>query len=205
MDPSEIKISAEPSQSHPETCKFTVDRPVYPDGSVYFASAKQIVGSPLAEKLFNHQDLGVAELLIADETVTVTLNRQGYVDWQTEGRKVADLIRQQLCSDEPAVSEKIRDTIPPESDIQQQVQQVLDTRINPAVAAHGGRVALLDVKGNRVYLQFSGGCQGCGMADVTLKHGVERAIREEVPAVGQILDTTDHAGGKNPYFASSRR
>ena len=205
MDPSEIKISAEPSQAHPETCKFTLDRPVYADGSVFFSTADQTAGSPLAEKLFNDADLDVADLMIADEVVTISLKGQGDVDWQIAGKKIADMIRQQLCSGEAAVSDKIKETLPSEGDIQKQVQQVLDTEINPAVAAHGGHVSLLDVKANRIYLEFGGGCQGCGMVDVTLKHGVEKAIREKIPAIGQILDTTDHASGKNPYYSPSKK
>jgi Fe/S biogenesis protein NfuA len=56
-----------------------------------------------------------------------------------------------------------------------------------------------------VFLEFGGGCQGCGMINVTLKYGVERTIREEVPEVGEILDTTDHASGRNPYYAPSSK
>ncbi|MCH9021914.1 MAG: NifU family protein [Planctomycetes bacterium] len=143
--------------------------------------------------------------MIADEVVTISLKGQGDVDWQIAGKKIADMIRQQLCSGEAAVSDKIKETLPSEGDIQKQVQQVLDTEINPAVAAHGGHVSLLDVKANRIYLEFGGGCQGCGMVDVTLKHGVEKAIREKIPAIGQILDTTDHASGKNPYYSPSKK
>ena len=64
---------------------------------------------------------------------------------------------------------------------------------------------LLDVNNNTVFLEFGGGCQGCGMVSVTLKYGVERAIRDEVPEVGDILDTTDHASGRNPYYAPSTK
>jgi Fe/S biogenesis protein NfuA len=81
---------------------------------------------------------------------------------------------------------------------------LLDTAINPAVAGHGGMVSLLDVKDNTVYLQMGGGCQGCGAADVTLRQGVERMIREEVPEVLEIIDLTDHAAGQNPYYAASK-
>ena len=82
---------------------------------------------------------------------------------------------------------------------------MLDTAINPAVAGHGGMVSLLDVKDNTVYLQMGGGCQGCGMADVTLRQGVERMIREEVPEVLEIIDLTDHAAGQNPYYTASKQ
>jgi Fe/S biogenesis protein NfuA len=58
----------------------------------------------------------------------------------------------------------------------------------------------VDVKKNSVYLKLGGGCQGCGSAHMTLKMGVERVIREQIPEVGEILDATDHAAGHNPYF-----
>ncbi len=84
------------------------------------------------------------------------------------------------------------------------VQAVLDTQINPSVAGHGGYVALLDVKGSTAYIALGGGCQGCGMADVTLKQGIEVAIRNAVPEIEQVLDTTDHAAGENPYYQPSK-
>jgi Fe/S biogenesis protein NfuA len=84
------------------------------------------------------------------------------------------------------------------------VQQVIDTRINPGVAMHGGYVSLLDVKDDIVYIALGGGCQGCGMVDVTLKQGIEVMIREAVPEIRQVVDTTDHAGGTNPYYQPSK-
>ncbi len=86
----------------------------------------------------------------------------------------------------------------------QKVQEVLDTKINPAVASHGGFVALLDVKDGTAYIQLGGGCQGCGMVDVTLKQGIEVVLKEEVPEIREVVDTTDHAGGTNPYYQPSK-
>ena len=80
------------------------------------------------------------------------------------------------------------------------VREVLDSRINPSVAAHGGHIALIDVRGPRVFLRLEGGCQGCGMADVTLKQGIEAEIKGAVPEIEEILDVTDHAAGSNPYY-----
>lgn len=85
--------------------------------------------------------------------------------------------------------------------VAERVQQLLDRELNPAVAAHGGRISLVGVKDNRVYLAFGGGCHGCGMVDVTLKHGVEARIRELIPEVVEVVDTTDHATGENPFYA----
>ena len=84
------------------------------------------------------------------------------------------------------------------------VQELIDTMINPAIAGHGGYVDLIDVQDNRVYLQMGGGCQGCGAADVTLKSGIERLIRDELPEVVEVLDTTDHASGANPYYTPGK-
>lgn len=84
------------------------------------------------------------------------------------------------------------------------VQEIIDTRVNPGIASHGGFVVLLDVKDDTAFVRLGGGCQGCGMADVTLKQGVEVMIKEAVPEIKQVIDTTDHAGGKNPYYQPSK-
>jgi Fe/S biogenesis protein NfuA len=84
------------------------------------------------------------------------------------------------------------------------VQELIDNTINPAVAGHGGFVELLDVRENKVYLAMGGGCQGCGAADITLKAGIERLIREEIPEIEEVLDATDHSAGSNPYYQSGK-
>ena len=96
--------------------------------------------------------------------------------------------------------------LPPElsGPVVEKVQQVIEQQINPAVASHGGYVSLIDVKDNVVYVQLGGGCQGCGMADITLKQGIEVAIKEAVPEITAILDVTEHADGENPYYQPSK-
>jgi Fe/S biogenesis protein NfuA len=84
------------------------------------------------------------------------------------------------------------------------VQKVLDDDINPAVGQHGGWVTLQDVKDGVAYIQLGGGCQGCGMADVTLKQGIEVRIKEAVPSVRDVVDSTDHAGGSNPFYKPAK-
>ena len=86
----------------------------------------------------------------------------------------------------------------------QAIKQVLDERINPAIAGHGGHISLIDVKDNQAYVRLEGGCQGCGMADVTLKQGVEVEIKNAVPSIIAVLDVTDHAGGSNPYYSPGK-
>ena len=90
------------------------------------------------------------------------------------------------------------------TELKTRVQELIDSMINPAVAGHGGFVELVDVQDNRVYLQMGGGCQGCGAADVTLKQGIERLIKEEIPEVAEVLDATDHSAGTNPYYTPGK-
>lgn len=84
-----------------------------------------------------------------------------------------------------------------------EIQRLIDTQVNPGVATHGGFVELLDVKENRAYVRMGGGCQGCGLASVTLKQGVEAMLRQHYPDI-EVIDTTDHAGGTNPYYQPAK-
>lgn len=196
---ADIKITADPVSN--AICKFTVDRPVYPDSSFYFASKERAKGSHLAERLFEIPT--VRSVLISHDRVVV--NKAGMEEWPTIGRQIGAAIRAHLATELPAVSEELRATIPPAEVIRQRVQEVLDTRINPSVASHGGHVGLMGVEGNTVFLKLGGGCQGCGQADVTLKQGIEVEIHAAVPEVGDILDTTDHGAGRNPYYSPSKK
>jgi len=86
-----------------------------------------------------------------------------------------------------------------------QVAQVLAEAVNPAIASHGGRAELVSVEGTVAYLKLGGGCQGCGMAQVTLTQGIERILRESIPELTDIVDVTDHASGADPYYERSKK
>ena len=194
----DIRITAEPKDN--STCRFVVDRPIYPDGSAFFGNKERASGSGLAEKLFAIE--GVSSVMIQDNLVTVTAASGG--NWMPIAKQVGTTIRAVLGSGEKAVSDAVLSSIPDADVIKKRVQSILDQEINPAVAAHGGWVELIDVKRNEVFIRMGGGCQGCGMADVTLKQGVERSIREAIPEVGAIMDTTHHASGRNPYYSPAK-
>lgn len=190
-------MTAEPAPTG-RACKFVVDRPVC-DGAAYFPNAEAARHSPLAERIFKFET--VTGVLLSGNTVTV--NAGPFDDWRPIARQIAMQIREHLGSGAPAVDEEYRKSVSGrEADLRARVAEVLDGQINPAIAAHGGVIHLIDVKGNTVYLQMSGGCQGCASSTATLRLGVESAIREAVPEVGEILDVTDHAAGANPYYAS---
>ena len=85
-------------------------------------------------------------------------------------------------------------------EVADRVAQVIDRQINPAIAQHGGMAMLDRVEGDVAYVRLGGGCQGCGMATVTLDQGIESAILQAVPEIRQVVDVTDHAAGESPYY-----
>ncbi|MGH9111530.1 MAG: NifU family protein [Acidimicrobiales bacterium] len=82
----------------------------------------------------------------------------------------------------------------------EKVRQLLDGQINPALAMHGGFAALERVEGDVVYVTMGGGCQGCAVSAMTLREGISRSIKEAIPEVTEVIDSTDHAMGENPYY-----
>jgi Fe/S biogenesis protein NfuA len=80
------------------------------------------------------------------------------------------------------------------------VKHVIEMQVNPAIASHGGSVNFVEVRDDVVYLEMMGGCQGCGMAAVTLAQGIRRIIMEGVPEVRDIVDVTNHEAGDKPYY-----
>jgi len=85
-------------------------------------------------------------------------------------------------------------------EISKAVADIIESEVNPAVASHGGHVELMGVEDGKAVIVFGGGCQGCGMADVTLKQGVETMIKDHVPSIAEVIDATDHAAGTNPFY-----
>ncbi len=108
-------------------------------------------------------------------------------------------------SPSPAVSGAGPSTAAPTGPVAERVIHVLDQQINPAIAAHGGHAELVAVEDDTAYLRLSGGCQGCGMASVTLSQGIEVALRESVPEISRVVDVTDHASGANPYYEAAKK
>ncbi|HEX9780501.1 MAG TPA: NifU family protein [bacterium] len=192
-----IKIEAHLEPSEPEVCKLTIDRTLLAEGSVSFTDPESAKGSGLAEKLF--QEAKVHGVRIAGNTLTVTKHDEQ--DWRVTAAQIAGVIRAHLGSGEPAVSEQLLARRAPDFELMRRIRELFDSKVNPAIAQHGGFVELTDVREGNVYLRMGGGCHGCGMANVTLRHGIEAMLREQLPEIKDIYDTTDHASGTNPYFA----
>jgi Fe/S biogenesis protein NfuA len=91
------------------------------------------------------------------------------------------------------------------SELAQRVLAVLEQQVNPSIAMHGGRADLVAVEESVAYLRLSGGCQGCGLATVTLSQGIEVALRDSVPEITSVVDVTDHASGTNPFYEPAKK
>ena len=85
------------------------------------------------------------------------------------------------------------------------VRGVLDAEVNPVIAAHGGQVVLVGVDRGWIHVRLEGGCQGCSLAEVTIRQGIEPLLRARVPELVGLADVTDHAAGTDPYFSAEKR
>jgi Fe-S cluster biogenesis protein NfuA len=93
----------------------------------------------------------------------------------------------------------------PQGDLDTRIRGCIDNEVNRMVAAHGGRVSVVDVEEGRVRLRLEGGCQGCSLAQVTIRQGIERLLRARVPDVISVVDITDHEAGENPFYPRGKR
>lgn len=88
-----------------------------------------------------------------------------------------------------------------EGTVEERIRQLLDRQVNPALAAHGGFASLVKVEGEVAHVAMGGGCQGCAVSAMTLRDGIQAAILANVPEITEVVDTTDHAAGENPFYS----
>jgi len=194
-DISEIKITGQPTLD-PNVCKFIVDHPISSDRTVICRNPEMADGSPLLVALFNIE--GVREIMVTGNTLTIA--KDTFDTWPEMGRKIGAAIRETIKSGQPLIDPDFKKKLPSEEKIREAIEKLFEEEVNPAIASHGGRVELADVEGTKIYLRLGGGCQGCSSATVTLRQGIEKAIRAALPDVTEIHDITDHAAGANPYY-----
>ena len=203
---AEVRITAEPIDNG--RCKFLVSEPVHAGGVRRFASPDEARGSPLAEAIFAIPGADVSEVIVSGNLVTVV--KRSPAPWPAVGKAVGQAIRAALAAGRPAVASKPTAPVTPGSAtaddaLYERVADLFDSQVNPMVARHGGRVELIDVQDAVVMVRMGGGCQVCGMADVTLRQGIEAMLQQHVPEVKGIVDITDHTAGSNPYFAAAKK
>ena len=195
----EIRIKAEPIDT--ERCRFVVSEPLLEGGARRFASAEEAKGSPLAEALFGIA--GISEVVISGGAITVAKTTP--TPWPATGKQVGAAIRAAVAAGGPLIAEAPPVSSEDDARLYGRVADLFEAEINPAVARHGGTVELIDVQDAMVLLRMGGGCQGCGMADVTLRQGIEVLLKKHVPEIRGLIDVTDHSAGSNPYVTASKK
>jgi Fe-S cluster biogenesis protein NfuA len=203
---TDVRITAEPIDNG--RCKFLVSEPLHAGGVRRFASPDEARGSPLAEAIFAIPGADVSEVIVSGNLVTVV--KRSPAAWPVVGKAVGQAIRAALAAGQPAVASKPAapaqaGTATGDDALYERVVDLFESQVNPMVARHGGRVELIDVQDAVVMVRMAGGCQGCGMADVTLRQGIEAMLNQHVPEVKGIVDITDHTAGSNPYFAAAKK
>ena len=194
-----ISIRAETSLADPDTCKFTVSRSLHPGGPFFFGNKERAAGSPLGERLFALP--GVANVLIAESVVTI--GKEPSASWSGLKAAIGTAIRTQLLTGVPAILEMAAYASTQgrsDAELGVVVQQLLDKEVNRSIANHGGKISLVDVRQGKLFISMSGGCQGCASSQVTLRQGFEVMVKRVAPEIVEIVDATDHAAGKKPFY-----
>ena len=195
-----ITISAEPLDE--ARYRFLVSEPVHAigPGAYRFESRADAAGVPVAEAVLGVP--GIAEVVLTDDGVEV--EKDPSFEWCDLEEQVQYAVRTALAgmgAPAPLAAPQAMD----DDTMYDVVAEVFRREINPSVASHGGAVELIDVQDATVVLRMQGGCQGCGMANVTLRQGIEGTLKRVLPELKGIQDVTDHAAGSNPYFAAQSK
>ena len=195
-----MRIRAESSPADPHSMRFVLDRDVQDAALASFPDATAAQGAPLAEALFAIS--GVKMVDVSGAVVAVVKTDDS--NWNDLKHPVADALRASLAHSSAPLGQAVKafGQARNDNEIHLAVQEVLDLKANPAIAAHGGHVSVIDVKDGVVSMLMSGGCQGCAASAATLRGGVETMIRAAVPEVRDIIDVTDHAAGETPFYSS---
>lgn len=190
----DIKIRAIPKPD-PHVCDFVLENNIIEQGAARFDATNKST-SPLAQEIFSCGP--IQTITVIGNTITVTQNQQQ--PWQVLGKEIGPAIRRAFASGLPLLPESAFKKSAEENTLKQKVLDLIASRINPAVASHGGFIELVDILGRDAVVRMGGGCQGCASSAATLKQGIEKTFRDELPEIGEVIDATDHTSGANPYY-----
>ncbi|MDF3130673.1 NifU family protein [Kiritimatiellaeota bacterium B1221] len=195
----EIRIRGEFTPD-PNSCRFIVSQEVFPDDWTFqFKSPEDAPGSALIAAIFAVE--GIVDVKILKDTFTITKNSPE--PWPKVAAKLIPILKAQISGGERVLDESKRETLknaPLDANVTEIIEKILAENINPALASHGGWVKLTRIEGQDVFVEMGGGCQGCASSRATMKFGIERAIKDAVPSVRNVIDATDHEAGDNPYY-----
>jgi Fe-S cluster biogenesis protein NfuA len=172
------------STPNPATLKFLPGRDVMGFSTADFASAATAARSPLATALFGLP--GVARVFLGGDFITVT--RTDELSWQALKPQVLGVIMDHFVSGLPVIEGAgddlgEEDIDPADREVVEQIKELIDTRVRPAVAGDGGDIVFRGFRDGVVRLHMQGSCSGCPSSSATLKHGIENMLRHYVPEV----------------------
>ncbi len=194
-----LRIRAQPSPRDPDAMRFLLDAPVQ-QGAGPASFDGPGADAPLARALFAVD--GVRRVEVTGESIHV--RKSPDAQWQDMKSPIAAAIRATLASTgSPLGAAKDATVGDGDAGILVAVRDLLEQRINPSIASHGGHIDAEDVVDGVVYLRMSGGCQGCAASQLTLRGGVERTLRAALPDLKGIVDVTDHQAGAKPFYAGA--
>ncbi len=179
-------------------CKFILDRPVAEPGVRKFRSQTEAVDHPVAVAVLGVP--AICEVVVSGNVLTAV--QDGTTSWDAVEPQVRYAIEAALgVGQTPADPSRAVD----DDEAFDIISEIFQSQINPAVAQHGGRIDLIDVQDMTIVVRMMGGCQGCGMANVTLRQGIEATLKKQLPGIKGIKDITDHQSGTNPYFQAAKK
>jgi Fe-S cluster biogenesis protein NfuA len=179
------------STPNPATLKFLPGVPVMGNGTADFANVNAAGRSPLANSLFELQ--GVARVFLGGDFVTVT--KSDLADWQALRPQVLGALMEHFVAGRPVMSgaaevAEEEEIAPQDREVVEQIKELLDTRVRPAVASDGGDIVFRGYRDGVVRLHMQGACSGCPSSAATLKHGIENMLRHYVPEVVSVEQVT---------------
>lgn len=193
----QLQIDVKPFETDSDTCVIQLNR-VVATTPEYYSTPEDAKESPLGRKLIEID--GLEAVLMQDRLVTLLKPVDGS-SWEPITEAATDMIRDHYEDLDRVHSQRTREMNESEKQLFVKIQNILNDDLNPMVAAHGGFIEVVDVKEDDIFIHMGGGCQGCGMAAMTLRQGVETLIRQKFPRIRNIHDSTDHTAGENPYYA----
>jgi len=192
---AQIEIQVGQLDPESDAADLDVSLPVAGPTPLYFDDPSEAQPYPLAQKLLGLEQ--ISAILLQGQRITLCrANEAG--DWDGVIAAACVIVNGHFA-DQPE-AKPARDRTPEEGALMVKIQNILNEEINPFISAHGGFIEVRDVKDSIVYVNMSGGCQGCAQSEVTLRQGVERVLAEKVPEITRILDATDHEAGTNPFY-----
>ena len=171
---------------NPATLKFLPGRDVMTSGTADFAGPDLAARSPLAQAMFALP--GVSRVFLGGDFVTIT--KSDLADWATLRPQVLGALMEHFVAERPVIegegAEIAEDVAPEDQDVVDQIKELLDTRVRPAVAGDGGDIVFRGYRDGIVRLHMQGACSGCPSSSATLKHGIENMLKHYVPEVRSV-------------------